>query len=278
MSRDELARFRRHPGAIPEGWTAPQPSRLRQSDDQTLAALGAVYAALEAAGHPGPDRFRDWGVVAASRFLARGPLVGVIERFVAEGAWGVTPHMVPHYALHAQSGTLSQVLGIHGPNLGVGGGTDAAVQGFMAGLTWLTTGTVPGVWIVLSGWTPEFVPDGAGNPAGDPECLAIALGLVPADSRRAGLPRVRLRPASLHPPSGEVDLVSLAGRFVTVPGRERERDASSDRVARKKVGATTYRFDAGHVAGGRPLVVARGCGVQIELEPAAVSSMRRRLG
>jgi hypothetical protein len=277
MSREGLARFRRHPGPIPEGWTAPQPSRIRHSDEQTVAALGAVYTALESAGRHEPGRYRDWGVVAAPRFLGRGQLVNVIARFVTEGAWGVTPHMVPHYALHAQSGTLSQVLGIHGPNLSVGGGMDAAIQGFVTALTWLTTGTIPGVWIVLSGWTPEYVPDDAGNPADDPECLAIALALVPSDPERDRLPRIQLRPASPLPPSGEVDLVALAGRLVAhgggaaVPGRE----ASSERVTRVKVGSATYRLVPGHGAGGNPVVVARGCGVQIELEPAAFSGMRR---
>jgi hypothetical protein len=277
MSRDGLARFRRHPGPIPEGWPATQPSRIRHSDDQTVAALGAVYAALEPVGRQEPGQYRDWGVVAAPRFLGRGQLVNVIARFVAEGAWGVTPHMVPHYALHAQSGTLSQVLGIHGPNLSVGGGMDAAVQGFVTALTWLTTGTIPGVWIVLSGWTPEYVPDDAGNAADDPECLAIALALVPSDPERGRLPCIQLRPASpLHPP-GEVDLVALAGRLAAngggaaVAGRE----AASPRVSRVKAGSATYRLDPGHGAGGNPVVVARGCGVQVELEPAASSGMRR---
>ena len=28
-------------------------------------------------------------------------------------------------------------------------------EGFLAALTWLATGVVPGVWLVLSGWSPE---------------------------------------------------------------------------------------------------------------------------
>jgi hypothetical protein len=276
MGPEGLARFRRHPSPIPVGWTAPQPSRLRHCDDQTLAALGAVYAALESPDRPDPGRFRDWGVVAAPRFLGRATGADTLAQFASEGAWGVTPHLIAHHTLHSQSGTLSQVLGIHGPNLGVGGGADAAVQGFVTALTWLTTGTVPGVWIVMSGWTPEYVPDGAGHPVGVPECLALALGLVPTDPERRGLPRIRLRPTCPGFPSGEVDLEALdvrlrAAREVRGPARE----TGSDRATRVRVGSATYRLDPGHAVGGRTVVVARGCGVQVELEPAASSGMRR---
>jgi hypothetical protein len=145
-------------------------------------------------------------------------------------------------------------------------------------------GTVPGVWLVMSGWTPEYVPDRAGKPVGVPECLAIALALVPSGPERGAQPRVRLRPTSRRDPSGEVDLVALAGQLVADGGRQvPAREASDDRARRLRVGTATYRLDPGHVAGAgalavagaRPVVVARGCGVQIELEPAASSGMRR---
>jgi hypothetical protein len=281
MGRDGLARFRRLPGPIPEGWTAPQPSRLRQSDDQTLAALGAIYRAAAAAGHGTGGRYPDWGVVAASRYLGRGVLDTVLRRFDAEGVWGVTPHLIPHHALHAQSGTLSQALGIHGPNLGVGGGPDAAAQGFVMALTWLSAGTVSGVWLVLSGWTPEYIPDGAGAPVGEPECLALALALVPA---RTGLgqtsgARLRLRPTSGPAPAGMIDLVDLAARFESCAGwDDAGRNGAHGRGKWVRTGLTTFRIDPGH---GRPgassRVIARGHGVQIELEPAA-TALRRRSG
>jgi hypothetical protein len=198
-------------------------------------------------------------------------LVNVLERFAAEGVWGVTPHIIPHHALHSQSGTLSQVLGIHGPNLGVGGGTDAAVQGFLTALTWLTSGTVPGVWLVISGWSPEYVPDESGAPEGDPECLALALGLVPLEAGQVQQSRIRVRPSS----RGRSKVVDLEDLAEGLGG-----DGTNARESRLQRGSLTLRFDPGHVVGGRPgpTVIARGCGVQVELEPAAWLSTRRRSG
>ncbi len=85
-----------------------------------------------------------------------------LRSFKAEGVWGTSPHLIPHFALHSPSGTISLALGLHGPNLGVGGGLHAAAEGFLAAMTWLSAGVVPGVWLVLSGWSPELIPDRRG--------------------------------------------------------------------------------------------------------------------
>ena len=101
-----------------------------------------------------------------------------LQSFLAEGVWGTSPHLIPHFALHSASGTISLGLGLHGPNLGVGGGLHAAAEGFLAALTWLSIGSVPGVWLVLTGWSPELVPDRNGRPAsGERDCQALALAL-----------------------------------------------------------------------------------------------------
>ena len=177
MSPAEVPALRRRPGPVPEGWAPPAPSLLRNSDEQTIAGLCAVFAAIDGMRLP-RDRYEGWGVVAASRFLGRANLARALQSFLAEGVWGTSPHLIPHFALHSASGTISLGLGLHGPNLGVGGGLHAAAEGFLTALTWLSSGIVPGVWLVLSGWSPELVPDRSGGPptAIDCQALAIALG------------------------------------------------------------------------------------------------------
>ena len=134
------------------------PSLLRYSDEQTVAGVAAVFTAIDEGGLD-PERFAGWGVVAASRFLGRANLAQALRSFTAEGVWGTSPHLIPHFALHSLSGTISLALGLHGPNLGVGGGLHAAAEGFLTALTWLSAGIVPGVWLVLTGWSPELVPE-----------------------------------------------------------------------------------------------------------------------
>src|SRR5688572_8864000 len=115
----ELAALRREPGALP-----PRPgsvAAVRQAEDQTVAGLGALLAAVDAAGWGG-RAFADWGVVAAPRLAGRAAAAGILDRFGRQGPAGVSPLAIPTLSLHAQSGTLSLLLGIHGPNFGVGGG------------------------------------------------------------------------------------------------------------------------------------------------------------
>jgi hypothetical protein len=157
---------------------------LRYSDEQTVAGTAAVFTAMNAMGRA-PDEFAGWGVVAASRYLGRASLAAALRSFMAEGVWGTSPHLIPHFALHSPSGTISLALGVHGPNLGVGGGRHAAAEGFLAALTWLAAGVVPGVWLVLSGWSPELVPDEAGRASASMECRALALALVAAEDEGA---------------------------------------------------------------------------------------------
>ena len=191
--------MRRRPGPIPEGWERVPPTLLRYADEQTVAGVAAVFTAIDKRGLD-PQRFAGWGVVAASRYLGRATLALALRNFAAEGVWGTSPHLIPHFALHSLSGTISLALGMHGPNLGVGGGLHATAEGFLTALTWLEAGIVPGVWLVLTGWSPELVPEaleGAAPPDG--ECRALALALMAASTLDDGpLPLVRIvtRPAS----------------------------------------------------------------------------------
>ena len=200
MTPSDVPALRKKPGPIPTGWGRVPPSLLRYADEQTIAGTAAVFTAMEVMGSH-PERFEGWGVVAASRYLGRANLAVALRSFMAEGVWGTSPHLIPHFALHSASGTISLALGSHGPNLGVGGGRHAVSEGFLTALTWLATGVVPGVWLVFTGWSPELVPDPAGNAPDSGECMGLALALVgcgrrgrPAgvpDCLRSGLPSRR---------------------------------------------------------------------------------------
>jgi hypothetical protein len=102
MLPGDIAGVRRKPGPIPEGWAPVPSSLLRNSDEQTVAGLCAVFTAIDKLGLP-RDRYEGWGVVAASRFLGRANLARALDSFLAEGVWGTSPHLIPHYALHSAS-------------------------------------------------------------------------------------------------------------------------------------------------------------------------------
>jgi hypothetical protein len=207
----DLPALRRRPGPIPEDWARAPLPLLRYSDEQTVAGTAAVFTALAAMGRHAAG-FESWGVVAGSRYLGRANLAAALRSFQAEGVWGTSPHLIPHFALHSPAGTISLVLGLHGPNLGVGGGLNAPAEGFLAALTWLAGEVVPGVWLVLSGWSPELVPDQQGSAPPTEECQALALALVgAAGSQQGSRPAFRVAIGTESRPStAPIDLVSLA--------------------------------------------------------------------
>jgi hypothetical protein len=217
----DLPALRRRPGPVPEGWLRTPPSLLRYADEQTVTGTAAVFAAMATMGAR-PEGFEGWGVVAASRYLGRASLAAALRSFRAEGVWGTSPHLIPHFALHSPSGTISLALGLHGSNLGIGGGLHSAAEGFLAAMTWLSTGVVPGVWLVLSGWSPELIPDrravavpapAAGNAAdaAEIECRALAMALRPAGEATSGGPVVRVMfGGEAEHVEAPVDLIRLA--------------------------------------------------------------------
>lgn len=188
-TREQLSEWRKRPAAGSERDARIAPSLLRYSDEQTIAGVIASFDAADRMGAE-PARFKDWGLVAAPRYLGRSNLALTLQRFGAEGVWGTSPHLIPHFALHSASGTISQALGIQGPNIGVGGGLHSAAEGFLAALSWLKLGIVPGTLLVLSGWSPELRPARDGVPASAEECQALTLALVaePGEAR----PRLRV--------------------------------------------------------------------------------------
>ena len=211
MTRDQISSARRKPGNPPEGWPAVQPSLLRNSDDQTIAAMAAVHATLRRMGQSDPRCLEHWGILVSSRFLGRSSLVVALDRFRSDGVWGVSPHLIPHYALHSPAGTLSLALGVHGPNLGVGGGVSSEFEGILTALTWLKVGIVPGLWLVFSGWSPEFVPDREGEPMADCECQALAVALGPPSSTKLDRPCFQVVPGEVLVSPRPLDLTVLAG-------------------------------------------------------------------
>jgi hypothetical protein len=180
-----LAVLRQNPGP-PGSPLAVPASLLKHADEQTLVSLAAVLRALPRLnGAP----LTDWGVLAAPRFVGRQMFILALQKFCEEGAWGVSPHLIPHRSLHSISGTISQALKIHGPNYGVGNGPAGASEGVLAAAALVAGGDLPGVWLVLSGWSPETTgqpPWGTPAPGGPPICRGIALALVPSGAQMGG--------------------------------------------------------------------------------------------
>jgi hypothetical protein len=177
---EQLAALRRQPGPI-----CGEPlsvSFLKHADPQTVAGMAAIYHAI--ANFKLSDiPFADWGVIGAPCFLGRAAMVLAMQRFAAEGAWGISPHLVPHNSVHAISGTASQALGIRGPNFGIGGGPGAAAEAFTMAATLLACENLPGLWLVLTGYDPEYIPEGPdqsqANATARADCIALALALIP---------------------------------------------------------------------------------------------------
>ncbi len=187
VTMDMFGALRQRPGPGP-GVALPA-SVLRHADEQTVAGLAAVLHAIHDFKMNAAD-FRDWGIVAAPCFLGRATLAVALQRLAAEGAWGISPHVIPHRSQHAVAGTISQVLKIFGPNLGTGGGPGSVVQALLAGSVLLYGNRLPGVWIVATEWEPEAIPDANGRINPDAVCHALALAVVAA---RSGWQGVRLR-------------------------------------------------------------------------------------
>lgn len=184
VTLDKFPALRQRPGPG-VGQSLPN-NFLKHVDEQTVAALAAVLQAIEQFGLA-ETRFSDWGVVAAPAFLGRATLVVALQRHGDEGAWGVSPHFIPHRSQHAVAGTISQALKIHGPNFGTGGGPQGAAEALLAGAVLLEGNQLPGIWIALAGWEPEQIPDLEGKPITDSVCRAVAFALVPPKQGSQGI-------------------------------------------------------------------------------------------
>lgn len=182
-----LDALRRNP-VPPPGKPLPS-SFLKHAEKQTVAGLAAVYQAVYNFDLARID-LQQWGVIAAPTFLGRSGMADALARFAIEGAWGISPHLIPHQSLHAVSGTISQALGLHGPNFGVGGAPGAVVEALVAAASLLTLAGLPGLWVVLTDHERELLPCNRADPAGkrgpEPDCRALALALMPRKATAIG--------------------------------------------------------------------------------------------
>lgn len=180
VTPDQVATLRKQPG--PWQGEPPSPTSLKYSDEQTLTGLAAVLHAMDRFGLHRED-FAEWGILACPRFIGRG-MATAMEKFKTGGAPVIQPNVIPHRLLHALSGTLSQVLKMHGPNLGVGGGPIEDRELLQAAASFLISGQAPGFWLVFTGYSPEYIPEGPGVPMSPWVChgLAVALSASPNQS------------------------------------------------------------------------------------------------
>jgi hypothetical protein len=199
-SEDEVRVLRRSPSA--PGGVPASPGLLKHADEQTVVGVAAVLQAAHGGGLD-PAEFGRWGVVAAPCYFGLRAFRAAFPKFQAEGVWGVAPLLVASHSLHALSGVVSQALGAHGPNLGVGGAPGDEPQAFLAAATLLDDPNLDGVWVVLTGIEAETTD-------GPRVCEAAALALTPARLGRSGT-RLRLRPGAVEV-EGRWEETGLAGR------------------------------------------------------------------
>jgi hypothetical protein len=152
---------------------------LKHADEQTVIGLEAVRRAVELFQLDTREQTA-WGIIGAPRFMARMAGAHILTRFAASGGSSVPPHALAQNSLHSVSGAASIALGIHGPNVGLGGGPGAIYDGLTTALTWFDTAGCPSIWLILTQWDPEPIPDGQGLATNEPVCHAVALALKPA--------------------------------------------------------------------------------------------------
>jgi hypothetical protein len=194
LAVENLPELRRRPGPVPEqGLPA---NFLKNADEQTVYGLAAVYQAIHDTGMTATS-FGRWGVLAAPQKIGRTAMAQAMPRVREEGAWGMSPHLIPHRSLHCVSGAISCALKSRGPNLGVGDGPSEALP---TALALLVRAQVEGIWVVLTAFDPELAPDTSGMPVPGSVGLAVALALMPA---REGWKGLRLR-VGFQKPSGQL--------------------------------------------------------------------------
>jgi hypothetical protein len=164
-------------------------SVLRHSDEQTLTALFAVKDAISRF-EKRPDDFQNWGVVFSTRYLGRTAFAQALNKFAIDGPWNVSVQVVPNRSLHSPASMLGLALGCHGPCVGVGGGLDGEPDAWLTAISLLDQQSLPGIWLVFSGWEPDERIDIEGTPLTETNCTTLALALQPASTVN---PTARLR-------------------------------------------------------------------------------------
>ena len=188
VPRPQIQAMRRQPHPA----VSLSPGLLKYAEEQTVVSLSAVYHAIHNFGLQNQN-FTDWGVVAGPRFLGRETCAQAIDKYYRLGALSMSPLVVPYISLHAVSGAISLLLKMNGPNLGICGAHGGIVQTLLAGLTMQREHHLPGIWMVVSAWDPEPIPDEAGKGSPTDECRAVAMAFTEVSTGWQGL-RLRLTP------------------------------------------------------------------------------------
>jgi hypothetical protein len=164
------------------------PSLLKHADPQTVIGLASLLKAVDDFGWRDRE-FTDWGIIASPRFMGRINSTAALYRFRQTGAPGVSPLIIPTLCLHSMAGSLSLAMKCHGFNYGVGGGHGHLGDGLLTGLAARDDGNVPGVWVVVTQFSPEPRPDRTGVCTNQPigHAVALALNTASAESCRLNL-------------------------------------------------------------------------------------------
>jgi hypothetical protein len=198
----DIAALRKAPS--PLGGRTLAPSLLKHADHQTVVAVSVLLHAVHQAGWQ--DRsFAEWGLIAAPRFPGRITAAASMHKFKEQGVPGMSPLIIPTLSLHAMAASLSLAIKTQGFNYGVGGGHGHLAEALLSGLAAVEDDGVAGVWVVATQFSPEPVPDTAGQSLNACHGYGVALALEAVTTGRSGL-HLRMNPTAAQV-SSEVDRV-----------------------------------------------------------------------
>jgi hypothetical protein len=103
-------------------------------------------------------------------------------------------------------------------------------DGVLTALSWLSSGIVPGVWLVASGWAPEISLEDDAQPREDAQCEALALALVPPGSEGSSGWRLRLAPSLRAAEPIPIDIAKLAESLKSQTGDQPRNGANGRRL------------------------------------------------
>lgn len=182
FSIDEINALRKQSDALPG---ALGNAVLRHADEQSLAALAAVQCTI-GQFHQRPADFSNWGVVTSSRYVGRSVFAQLLQRYASEGPWNVSVQIVPNRSLHSPASLVGQALGCHGPCVGVGGGSDGETDAWITASMLLDQqSSLEGIFLIFTGWDPDFPIDADGVPLVETHCTALVLALQAASNANA---------------------------------------------------------------------------------------------
>ena len=169
----EMIALARQP--VPAGGPTIPTRFFRHADEQTVVGLRAVLQIVAATRDEYSNLSSD-GVVGASCRAGQPTAARTMISLERKGTVGVTPHVVPQCSLHSLASAVSVALGMHGPNVGVAGGPQAAVEGLLTAAT-LTPALPPSahLWLIVTGWDNQPELDRDGNAQNNPTCRGMAM-------------------------------------------------------------------------------------------------------